>query len=289
MNRRCRRRRRAPDNSGVGRVPGRVHRANSMTARQGTCPVTEQPMPIAGSWSAIRTATRYRLRSRCTLQLPVRPSRAARVGSPHECAYRRLRRSAVSCPFRFVEVAGRRRVRVDHDRFAAPGTPDQVGELRELRIGDLADEHATSRAARPSWMHHDRTQRRARDRATTEPPAQSSCLRPSSCARTRPQPGAGPTAGFRRGLRRVAPAAHTRDVHGRRLLHHASARFDEVIAVGLELPEVEAATKYDGTPVLRLRGCFLAGLASHPSAEPDTLIVRYEYGRARVAPRGTLG
>jgi hypothetical protein len=49
-----------------------------------------------------------------------------------------------------------------------------------------------------------------------------------------------------------------------------------VIAVGLELPEVEVATKYDGTPVLRLRGCFLAGLASHPSAEPDTLIVRYE-------------
>jgi hypothetical protein len=33
-------------------------------------------------------------------------------------------------------------------------------------------------------------------------------------------------------------------------------------------------TKYDGTPVLKLGGCFLAGLATHCSAEPDTLIVR---------------
>ena len=49
-----------------------------------------------------------------------------------------------------------------------------------------------------------------------------------------------------------------------------------MIAVGLELPEVELATKYDGTPVLRLHGCFLAGMASHPSAEPDTLVVRCE-------------
>ena len=71
-------------------------------------------------------------------------------------------------------------------------------------------------------------------------------------------------------------AAHTRDVHGRKQRHNASGRFDEVIAVGLELPDVEVATKYDGTQVLRLRGCFLAGLATHPSAEPATLVVRYE-------------
>ena len=58
--------------------------------------------------------------------------------------------------------------------------------------------------------------------------------------------------------------------------HRASARFDDVIAVGLELPEVEAATRYDGTPVLRLRGCFLAGVAAHPSAEPDSVSVRCE-------------
>jgi hypothetical protein len=63
---------------------------------------------------------------------------------------------------------------------------------------------------------------------------------------------------------------------GRTLLHRTSRHFDRVIAVGLELPDVEAATKYDGTTVLRLHGCFLAGVANHPSAEPETLVVRYE-------------
>jgi len=50
--------------------------------------------------------------------------------------------------------------------------------------------------------------------------------------------------------------------------------FEMVRAVGLALPGVEAATKYDGSPVLKLGGSFMAGLASHPSAEPATLIVR---------------
>jgi hypothetical protein len=50
--------------------------------------------------------------------------------------------------------------------------------------------------------------------------------------------------------------------------------FDVVRTVGLELPGVEASTRYDGSPVLKLRGCFLAGLATHESAEPDTLVVR---------------
>jgi hypothetical protein len=50
--------------------------------------------------------------------------------------------------------------------------------------------------------------------------------------------------------------------------------FETVRALGLTLPDVEAATKYDGTPVLKMRGCFMAGLATHPSAEPDTLVVR---------------
>jgi hypothetical protein len=50
--------------------------------------------------------------------------------------------------------------------------------------------------------------------------------------------------------------------------------FEIVRAVGLALPGVEAATKYDGSPVLKLNGCFMAGLATHPSAEPDTLVVR---------------
>lgn len=50
--------------------------------------------------------------------------------------------------------------------------------------------------------------------------------------------------------------------------------FDRVRAVGLGLPRVEAAVRYDGAPVLKVHGCFMAGLASHPSAEPDTLVVR---------------
>jgi hypothetical protein len=50
--------------------------------------------------------------------------------------------------------------------------------------------------------------------------------------------------------------------------------FEIVRTVGLALPGVEAATKYDGSPVLKLGGSFMAGLATHPSAEPATLIVR---------------
>jgi hypothetical protein len=50
--------------------------------------------------------------------------------------------------------------------------------------------------------------------------------------------------------------------------------FDRVRLVGLMLPDVEAATRYDGSPVLKLGGCFMAGLATHHSAEPDTLVVR---------------
>ena len=50
--------------------------------------------------------------------------------------------------------------------------------------------------------------------------------------------------------------------------------FDAVMAIGLLLPGVQAATKYDGSPVLKLGGCFMAGLATHRSAEPDTLVVR---------------
>ena len=50
--------------------------------------------------------------------------------------------------------------------------------------------------------------------------------------------------------------------------------FDIVRAVGLQLPDVEAGTKYDGTPVLTVGGCFMAGLATHPSAEPGTMVVR---------------
>ena len=51
--------------------------------------------------------------------------------------------------------------------------------------------------------------------------------------------------------------------------------FESVQRVGLALPDVEAATKHDGSPVLKAGGCFMAGLATHPSAEPGTLVVRF--------------
>ena len=50
--------------------------------------------------------------------------------------------------------------------------------------------------------------------------------------------------------------------------------FDAVRAVGLTLPGVEATTRYDGAPVLKVGGCFMAALSTHRSAEPGTLIVR---------------
>ena len=50
--------------------------------------------------------------------------------------------------------------------------------------------------------------------------------------------------------------------------------FETVRMVGLTLPDVEATTKYDGSPVLKVGGSFMAGLASHRSAEPETLVVR---------------
>ena len=50
--------------------------------------------------------------------------------------------------------------------------------------------------------------------------------------------------------------------------------FELVRTVGLTLPDVEAGTKYDGSPVLKTGGSFMAGLATHPSAEPETLVVR---------------
>lgn len=50
--------------------------------------------------------------------------------------------------------------------------------------------------------------------------------------------------------------------------------FDVVERLGLALPDVECATNWAGVPVLRMRGSFMAGLASHRSAEPGTLVVR---------------
>jgi hypothetical protein len=50
--------------------------------------------------------------------------------------------------------------------------------------------------------------------------------------------------------------------------------FEVVRDVGCKLLNVEATTKYDGSPVLKVNGVFMAGLAMHASAEPDTLVVR---------------
>jgi hypothetical protein len=49
--------------------------------------------------------------------------------------------------------------------------------------------------------------------------------------------------------------------------------------LGLTLPDVAAATKYDGSPLLKRGGSFMAGLATHRSAEPGTLVVRVDLER----------
>ena len=53
--------------------------------------------------------------------------------------------------------------------------------------------------------------------------------------------------------------------------------FNVVKELGCSLPNVEATTKYDGSPVLTVHGVFMAGVAMHASAEPDTLVVRAEF------------
>ena len=68
-------------------------------------------------------------------------------------------------------------------------------------------------------------------------------------------------------MKRKAWQSITRRAHG----------FERVRAIGVTLPGVEAATKYDGSPVLRVHGVFVAGLASDRTAEPDTLVVRAEF------------
>jgi hypothetical protein len=52
--------------------------------------------------------------------------------------------------------------------------------------------------------------------------------------------------------------------------------FEAVKRAGLALPDVKAGTKYDGSPVLKVKGAFMAGLAAHHSAEPGTLVVRVD-------------
>ena len=58
----------------------------------------------------------------------------------------------------------------------------------------------------------------------------------------------------------------------------ARSGFDAVRRPGLALPDVEEDTYY-GEPALMVRGQMFACLASHRSAEPDTLVVRLEFAQ----------
>jgi hypothetical protein len=49
-------------------------------------------------------------------------------------------------------------------------------------------------------------------------------------------------------------------------------RFAPVAAIGRTLPDVEVTTTY-GKPALKVRGKMFVCIASHSSAEPDTLVV----------------
>lgn len=50
--------------------------------------------------------------------------------------------------------------------------------------------------------------------------------------------------------------------------------FRAVAAAAEGLSGVELGTRYDGSPILRFDGRYLAGLAMHPSAEPNSLVVK---------------
>ncbi len=54
-----------------------------------------------------------------------------------------------------------------------------------------------------------------------------------------------------------------------------ASSFRRVEAIGRTLPGVEVTTSW-GQPALKVRGKMFACLASHKSAEPDTLVVRMD-------------
>lgn len=55
-----------------------------------------------------------------------------------------------------------------------------------------------------------------------------------------------------------------------------STSFSRVEKYGVRLPGVEVST-YFGTPALKLDGQMIACMASHKSAEPNTLVVRVDF------------
>ena len=56
----------------------------------------------------------------------------------------------------------------------------------------------------------------------------------------------------------------------------SASTFDTVRAIAKALPDVEEGTAY-GTPAIKLRGHLLACIASHKSAEPNTLVIRVSF------------
>jgi hypothetical protein len=54
------------------------------------------------------------------------------------------------------------------------------------------------------------------------------------------------------------------------------SRFDPVESIGRTLPDVEVTTAW-GKPALKVRGKMFACIASHTSAEPDTLVVMMDF------------
>jgi hypothetical protein len=52
--------------------------------------------------------------------------------------------------------------------------------------------------------------------------------------------------------------------------------FKNVETIGRTLPDVEVTTTY-GQPALKVRGKMFACIASHKSAEPNTLVVRMDF------------
>jgi hypothetical protein len=55
---------------------------------------------------------------------------------------------------------------------------------------------------------------------------------------------------------------------------HWPDAFAVVRRVGLSLPDVTEETKYDGTPVLKAGGSFMAGIATDEDADANSLVVR---------------
>ena len=54
------------------------------------------------------------------------------------------------------------------------------------------------------------------------------------------------------------------------------SRFKPVESIGRTLPDVEVTTTY-GKPALKVNGRMFVCIASHPSAEPDTLVVMMDF------------